>query len=158
MQDISNYKKIKENAENFYKKIGRINCPAFNSETVYFNSEGFNHLIYKKKSERSKNDQITKFKLLSIAKEIIFISTTFQEYDEGLAEITRKRFKKRVKETVAVRYWGLVAIVRNRKVKVIIRQIGNGQKHFFSVIPAWTINHYNNTKIISTAKGNLSFD
>lgn len=158
MQDISNYEKIKENAENFYKKIGRINCPAFNNEAVYFNSEGFNHLIYKKKSERSKNDQITKFKLLPIAKEIILISTTFQEYDEGLAEITRKRFKKRVKETVAVRYWGLVAIIRNRKVKVIIRQVGNGQKHFFSIIPAWTINHYNNTKIISTAKGDLSSD
>lgn len=158
MQDISNHKKIKENANNFYKKIGRINCPAFNNEAVYFNSEGFNHLIYKKKSERSKNDQITKFKLLPIAKEIVYISTTFQEYDEGLAEIIRKRFKKRVKETVAVRYWGLVAIIRSKKVKVIIRQVGHGQKHFFSVIPGWTISHYNNTKIISTAKGDLSSD
>lgn len=158
MQDISNYKKIKENAENFYKKIGCLNCPAFNSERIYFNSEGFNHLIYKKKSERNKTDQITKFKLLPIAKEIILISTTFQEYDEGLVEIIRKRFKKKVRETVIVKYWGLVAIIRNKKVKVIIRQTGNGQKHFFSVIPAWTINHYNNTKIISTAKGDLSSD
>ena len=126
--------------------------------SLFYNSEGFNHLIYKKKSERSKNDQITKFKLLPIAKEIVSISTTFQEYDEGLIEIIRKRFKKRVKETALVKYWGLVAIIRNKKVKVIIRQISNGQKHFFSVIPAWTINHYNNTKIISTAKGDLSTD
>jgi len=158
MHDISNYRKIKENAENFYKKISRLNCPAFNNETVYFNSEGFHHLIYKKKSERSKNDQITKFKLLPIAKEIISISTTFQEYDEGLVEISRKRFKKKVKETVAVRYWGLVAIIRNKKVKVIVRQIGHGQKHFFSVIPAWTISHYKNTKIVSTVKGDLASD
>ncbi len=158
MQDISNYKKIKENAENFYKKIGRINCPALYNETVYFNSEGFNHLVYKKKAERSKNDQVTKFKLLPIAKEIVSISTTFQEYDEGLIEITRKRFKKRVKETALVKYWGLVAIIKNKKVKVIMRQVSNGQKHFFSVIPAWTISHYNNTRIISTAKGDLSAD
>lgn len=158
MQDISNYCKIKENADSFYKKIGRINCPAFNNEAVYFNSEGFNHLIFKKKSERNKNDQITKFKLLPIARDIISISTTFQEYDEGLVEILRKKFKRKVKETCSVRYWGLVAILRNRKVKVIIRQIGYGQKHFFSVIPAWTINHYNDTKIITTAKGDLSSD
>lgn len=35
------------------------------------------------------------------------------------------------------RYWAFEAVVNNRRIKVIIRQIGNGKKHFWSVIPAW---------------------
>ena len=97
MQDISNYQIIRKNAYNFYRKIGRIRCSALNNEFVHFNAEGFNHLIYKRKrSERNKNDQIMKFKLLPKAKHIIEISTTYQEYDESLTEIDRKKFKKKV--------------------------------------------------------------
>gem|GEM_PF-3614112 len=49
-------------------------------------------------------------------------------------------------------------IIRNTRVKVIIRQIGNGQKHFWSVIPAWQKCHYRETKFISNAYGNLEND
>ncbi|MBU2635157.1 hypothetical protein KJ841_01620 [Patescibacteria group bacterium] len=159
MQDISNYQIIRKNAYNFYRKIGRIRCPALNNEFVHFNAEGFNHLIYKRKrSERNKNDQIMKFKLLPKAKHIIEISTTYQEYDESLTEIDRKKFKKKVRETVIVNYWGFIAIIKNYRVKVIIRQIGNGQKHFWSVMPAWAISQYRDIKLISKAKGDLIED
>jgi len=157
MEDISNYQQIKETAEKFYKEIGRLFCPVFN-EPVVFNSEGFNHLIYKKGGERAKDDQITKLKLLPLAQEIVKITATYQEYDEGLIYVQKKRFKKKVNESVKVRYWGLVAIIRNCRVKVIIRQVGNGQKHFYSVIPAWTVHYYNGIKMISNAKGDLSLD
>lgn len=157
MQDISNYHQIKETAENFYKKIGRLFSPIF-KERVAFNSEGFNHLLYKKGGERNKSDQITKFKILPIAKEIVAIATTYQEYDEGIAQVQRKRFKRKINESATVRYWGLVAIIRNCRVKVIIRQVGDGQKHFYSVIPAWSARYYNGIKIISNAKGDLSLD
>ncbi|MDD5738498.1 MAG: hypothetical protein PHY72_01020 [Candidatus Pacebacteria bacterium] len=157
MEDIPNYQQIKETAEKFYKEIGRLFCPVFN-EPVVFNSDGFNHLIYKRGGERSKDDQITKLKLLTIAKEIVGVTTTYQEYDEGLVNIQKKKFKKRVNESVKVKYWGLVAIIKNCRVKVIVRQVGNGQKHFYSVIPAWTIRYYNGIKMISTAKGDLSLD
>jgi hypothetical protein len=159
MQDTSNYEKIREDAQNFYKELRPIRCPALNDELVHFTAEGFNHLVYKgKRRERNKNEQIMKFKLLSKAKTIIEISTTHQEYDESLTEIRKKRFKKAVRETATVHYWGFVAIIRGFRTKVIIRQIGNGQKHFWSVIPAWTTNHYRDIKIISKAKGDLSMD
>jgi len=159
MQDISNYEKIREDTHNFYGQMGAIHCPALNNELVHFTGEGFNHLIYKgKRRERSKNDQITKFKLLPKVKTIVEISTTYQEYDESFTTLRRKRFKKTVEETATVKYWGFVAIIQNFRVKVIIRQIGNGQKQFWSVIPAWRINHYRDIKLVSMAKGNLAED
>ncbi|MFH1656448.1 MAG: hypothetical protein ABH956_01580 [Candidatus Nealsonbacteria bacterium] len=159
MQNISNYEKIKENTYNFYKKIGRIQCPALNNEFVHFTPEGFNHIVYKRKrKERKKEDQIMKFKLIPNAKYIIGLSTTYQEYDESLTEIDKKKFKKRVKETVVVCCWGFIAVIKNYRIKVIIRQVGNGQKHFWSVIPAWTTNQYRGIKLIRKSKGNLNED
>ncbi|MBU1091745.1 hypothetical protein KKA27_02705 [Patescibacteria group bacterium] len=159
MQDISNYDKIREDTHNFYQKIRAVRCPVLNNELVHFNAEGFNHLIYKgKRRERNKNNQITKFKLLPKARTIIEISTTYQEYDESLTTVRKKRFKKIVEETTTVKYWGFVAIIQNFRTKVIVRQIGNGQKHFWSVIPAWMTSHYKNIKFISQAKGNLKED
>ena len=159
MQDISNYDKLREDADNFYKKARTIRCPALNYEPVHFTAEGFNHLLYKSsRRERSKNDQITKFKLLAKAKTIIEISATYQEYDESLTTIWKKKFKKTVEETTTVRYWGFVAIISNFRVKVIVRQIGNGQKHFWSVMPAWRTSYYRDIKLISMAKGNLAED
>ncbi|MFH0857882.1 MAG: hypothetical protein V1848_04000 [Candidatus Magasanikbacteria bacterium] len=159
MQDISNYEKLRESSEFFYKKIGALRCPVLNNEFVHFTAEGFNHLIYKgARRERSKNDQITKFKLLSKAKDILEISTTFQEYDESLTMVRKKKFKKVVEESVTIKYWGFVAIINNFRVKVVVRQIGNGQKHFLSVIPAWKTQYYRDIKIISMAVGVLSED
>ena len=105
MQDVSNYKKIRQDAQNFYQKIGAVHCPAINNELVHFAAEGFNHLVYKgKRCERNRDAQIMKFKLLPKAKALLTIATTYQEYDESLIEIRRERFKKTVQETVPVRY------------------------------------------------------
>lgn len=159
MEDISNYEKIKSDSSKFYQQIGKIHCPAFEQEIV-FNSEGFDHLIHKNDSrEREKGVQIMKFKLLPSAKKLIGLTTTFQEYEEGLREFRIKKFKKTVQETKVVKYWGIIAILDNRKFKVVVRKVGdNGQMHFWSVIPAWVTNQYRDIKLISTMKGNASDD
>jgi len=64
-----------------------------------------------------------------------------------------KRHKKKIRESKAVQYWGIIAIVDARKIKVIIRKIGDGSFHFWSVIPAWTTNKYRDTKFFTTMKG-----
>lgn len=159
MLDVSNYEKIREDARIFYQTVGGIRCPALDHQPVHFTSDGFNHLIYKgSRKERDKRVQIMKFKLLPKATELIRIATTYQEYDESLTTIRRKRFKKNVDEGTTVRYWGFVAIIRDFRIKVIARTMGNGQKHFWSVIPAWTISHYRDIKLISNAKGALVDD
>lgn len=159
MQDISNYEKIRGDANNFYQKIGNVRCPALGDGLVYFTAEGFNHLLYKnKRNARSREHQITKFKLLPKALHLIKTTTTHQEYDESLITIRRKKFKKMQEETVVAKYWGLIAIMDGFRVKVIIRQIGHGQKHFWSVIPAWNTSQYRNIKILLRAKGDLAED
>jgi hypothetical protein len=157
--DISNYDKIKEDARAFYSKANRVYCPALSGE-VSFGAEGFNHLIYKgKRNERDKDVQIMKFKMLPRALDLVGLTTTYQEYEESLQEVDVMRFKKRMRETKVIRYWGFIAIIANRKIKVIVRQMGdNGQKHFWSVIPAWVTSQHRDIKLISTMKGNAHDD
>lgn len=159
MEDISNYEKIKEDSKRFYEQIGKVACPAFSQE-VFFTSEGFNHLVYKNdRRERDKKVQIMKFKLLPLAKKLVGLTTTFQEYEESLREFRVKKFKKTVQETKVIKYWGIIALLENRKFKVVIRKIGdNGQLNFWSVIPAWITNYHRDIKLVSTMKGDPNDD
>jgi len=36
-----------------------------------------------------------------------------------------------------VKLFGFIAILKNRKTKVIVRQVGAGNLHFWSIIPNW---------------------
>ena len=65
---------------------------------------------------------------------------------------------EKIKVIAVVKYWGIVAIIKDFRIKVIIRQIGDGQKQFWSVIPGWTINQYKEIKLINKSKGNLEED
>ncbi|MDD4990098.1 MAG: hypothetical protein PHW31_02200 [Candidatus Pacebacteria bacterium] len=95
---------------------------------------------------------------MSFAKTITQIATTYQEYDETIADIRKKKHKRIINQSVIVKCWGLVAIIRNFRVKVIIRQAGNGQKHFWSVIPAWRKSGYKESKFVSNNFGELEND
>lgn len=158
MEDISNYQKIREDALNYYKGIGSVFSPVLN-EKVYFNAEGFNHIIFKgSHSERDKSSQILRFKLLPLAQKLIKISTTYQEFEETIKEFDGKKNKKRVKISKSVIYWGIIAIIEGRKIKTIIRKAGNGNFCFWSVIPAWTTNKYRDIRFYTTMKGNPEED
>ena len=51
-------------------------------------------------------------------------------------------------------YWAFEAVVDKRRIKVIVRQVGKGKKHFWSVIPAWR----RIRGIVINAKGKLNED
>lgn len=154
MEDLSNYEKLREDSLNFYNSIGTVFCPAFNQKIV-FSAEGFNHIVFKRKrSERERSSQILRFKLLPLAVKLVKLSATYQEFEETLKEFEVKSFKKKIKKSRPVRYWGIIAIIDNRKIKVIIRKIGDeGTMHFWSIVPAWTTNKYRDCKFITTMKG-----
>jgi len=159
MEDLSNYEKLKENANSYYNTIGKIHSPVFN-EQIIFNAEGFNHIVYKtSRTERERPSQILRFKLLPLARKLVKISTTFQEYEETIQKFNVKKYKKRVNISQPVKYWGLIAIIDGRKIKVILRRIGeNGKIHFWSIVPAWTTNKYRDIKFFTTMKGNPKED
>lgn len=159
MEDISNYNKLREDAQKFYTSTRPIQSPALH-EYVHFTAEGFNHIIFKSsRSERERSSQILRFKLLPKATKLIELSTTYQEYEETLKEFEVKSYKKKVRKSKPVKYWGIIAIIDGRKIKVILRKIGdNGQLHFWSIVPAWTTNKYRDMKLFSTMKGNPDED
>jgi hypothetical protein len=159
MEDLSNYDKLREDAQKLYMTTRPVHSPAL-GEYVYFTAEGFNHIIFKgSRTERERPSQISRFKLLPRAIKLIELSTTYQEYEETLKEFEVKSYKKRILKTKPVKYWGIIAITNGRKIKVILRKIGdNGQLHFWSIVPAWVTNKYRDAKFFSTMKGNPEQD
>lgn len=159
MEDLSNYEKLKSDTANFYRSIGKVYSPSLQQD-IYLTSEGFNHIIFtNSRSERERSSQILRFKLISLAVKLIKISTTYQEFEETLREFNVESYKKKTKKTKLVKYWGIIAIIDGRKIKVILRKIGeNGNIHFWSVVPAWVTNRYRDIKLFSTMKGNPEED
>ncbi len=154
MQDLSNYQNLRKSAQDFYNNINSVFSPAL-KEKITFPAEGFNHIVFKTaRTERERSSQILRFKLLPLAKKLIEISNTYQEFEETIGDFVIKKHKKKVKESRSVKYWGIIAIIDNRKIKVIIRKIGdNGSLHFWSIVPAWTTNKYRDVKFFTTMKG-----
>lgn len=157
VEDLSNYAKLREDALVYYSSIDRIYCPAFKGYVV-FPSESFNHIVFKTANrERDRQSQVARFKLLTRAVKLVKESTTHQEYEEILKAFVVERYGKKFVEGKRVQYWGIIAIIDNRKIKVIVRQIGEGNMHFWSIIPAWVTNK-RDRKLPGMMKGNPEED
>lgn len=158
MQDELTYKERREVAEHYYQSLQPILCPALEEEIHFGFSEGFHHIIFKNKATpRTHKDQIMRFGLLRRAVQLISISTTIQEYEELTQSVVKKKNKKKINEYRLIKYWGLIAIIGNRKIKVVLRKIGNGTIQFWSIIPAWVTNSKRDVKFI-TMKGDPETD
>lgn len=139
-------KEIKILAKSFFKENKSVSCPAFPDEEVIFKSKALSHLFYKganKKSSRPFKEVETRIKLLPSAFKVLSVMPMAQE------ESTLVNHEGKV-----CIYWAFEAVVDQRRIKVIIRQVGKGKKHFWSVIPAW---RKIRGKIVN-AKGNLTDD
>jgi len=135
------FKRTREEAEKQYKQIKTVWCPYLQSK-VHFNSEGFEHLLFKSWNRtRSRVDQYVRLRLFPIAVKIIRKSHTLQEYDECRMFVRQKinsRWENRAK---MVRYYVFIAIDKDRNVrlKVIIKEIEGGSKFFYSLYPSWRV-------------------
>lgn len=119
---------LRKKAKKFFLKNKFVKCPAFPKDKVVFNSKGLSHLFYKGSQKiftRGNDETKVRVSLLPRALEVLKVMPLAQE--ESVLEIHGKKIK----------YWSFEAVVDDRRVKVIVRQIGNGKKHFWSVIPAW---------------------
>lgn len=158
MEETSDYERQKATAQDIYAGAKPVLSPAL-GERVSFTAEGFNHIVFKgSRSERERSSQFMRFKLLPRAIRLIGHANTFQEFEEKSREYEVKVREKRRLKTKLVSYWGIIAIFEKRKIKVILRKIGNGKLHFWSIVPAWTTNKHRDIKFVSTMKGDPETD
>lgn len=124
-----------------FRQTKEISCPAFNGEKISFNAKGINRLIYKGSRSRRDAKRInTNIRLLPRAIKLLKLSIFWQEETYY------------IKDNVNYKFWAFEAVVDNRRIKVIVRQVGKGRKHFWSVIPAWRKDRFG---IVNAKRRNL---
>jgi hypothetical protein len=123
---------------------------------VYFliterSSDGFHHLRYSARRERNKKEQILKFTLLPLGLRILEKATTLQEYRKLLSPVGKKSGRDNMTPMKLVQWWGFVAIFVEQeiKVRVVVRRVGNGNLHFWSVMPYSKINKGRKQKLFT---------
>jgi hypothetical protein len=136
----NDFESIKAEAEKLYKTIGEVYCPYF-KEKVVFNSQGLDHLTFKRLDKRRLGqDQYERFKLLHLAPEIIRNSHTLQGYKE-MKRFERIRKNNRTENILmSITHYEFIAIVKRNRVRIIVKQVGNGPRVFLSIIPHWKMN------------------
>jgi len=130
------YQEKREKARNIYDARRIIRSPFFDDDIV-LNSDGFHHLRYSARRERSKEEQVLKFTLLPLGLQILKTATTLQEYRKLLSPVGNKSQRDGAVVMKLVEWWGFVAIFVKQeiKVRVIVRKVGDGNLHFWSIMP-----------------------
>lgn len=137
--DLENFEEVRIKGEDFYKTLDVVRCPYFNGN-VSFNSQGLEHLKFKQQRKaRSQQDQYMRLKLLHLAPVVLQTSTTLQ----GIwttKNFERIRVNSRTDNILkVVTYYEFVAVIEKIRVKVIIKQIDDGNRFFWSIIPYWGV-------------------
>lgn len=138
--DLENFQEVSGKGEKLYKSFSAVYCPYLES-LVYFNAQGLEHLKFKRaRYARPRHDQYMRFKLLYLVPEILRLSKTVQGIGET-NHLERVRIHSRTDIVLrAVTYYEFIAVLRGVRIKVVVKQIENGQKFFWSIIPFWGIN------------------
>jgi hypothetical protein len=121
----ANWKEFVEKAKTEYYKIGSIPCPAFNGELVYFNKQGWNHLIRKGRKFREQAEQEKRIRLIPRAVHIVRHIKYTHDYRTTKSGSSVGHFWEMIDKVI----YELKPII----VHVIIRRKSNGRLHFFSV-------------------------
>lgn len=116
------FKEFIKNAKTEYKKIGHVECPAFRGERVYFTKDGFTHLLRKGSDIRPDKEQLRRLKLLPHAASILRGS----KYAHSQ--------KLNIVDDCPAYFWTFSKTINSIPIRVVVRQLGNGRKHFFSIM------------------------
>ena len=148
MEDIEYFKNRKEKAREIYDSQRDIYCPYFQIP-ISLTSDGFHHLQFSARRERDKREQLLKFSLLPLALKVIKKSGTIQEYRKTMGPVGKKSKRDGSILMKEIQYWGLIAIVGEKKIKfrVVLRQIGDGNIIFWSVMPYSKLKRNQNQKL-----------
>src|SRR3989338_432410 len=124
MQDKENQTFIDE-AKRIYYQVSSTICPAFGGQVVVFNYHGFYHLMFKHGKPRSLSDRMRRMRLFERVIPILKTAQTFSKYYSGPNRNNASSF---------IHSWTFTRFENKKRIRIIIRQIDNGNKHFFSVM------------------------
>lgn len=122
------FKYAKQTAKEFYFQEWASNppkCPAFDGEIVHITREGWEHVVTT--IRRTKMDVLGRLFVLERTKKMLEESTTFQDY------------QKATDQKCKAEYWIFYGIVADVNIKIIVRSIKGGPKHFLSVVKKGSI-------------------
>ncbi len=114
-----------------YDSVVSVYCKILDS-TVYFTSEGFNHLIYESnRKPRNINEQFLKLKCVCYAPRVIEKCKKITETRQS-----KRKIKGKVKEII--QYELIYEVFKDKTIKVIVEKVGTGKHKFHSVMPVRT--------------------
>ena len=150
------FEKVSMDAEEFYVTIDEVHCLYF-GEKIAFNAAGFKHLKFKSdKTARPRSEQYARLKLLALAPQVLLLSKTVQGIWKT-KHFERIRIHSRTDTILkSVSYYEFIAVLENVRVKVIVKQIDEGERFFWSVIPYWKIDSVNSRRVLHS--GNPEHD
>ncbi len=126
---IKNLKEIIAEVKTSYEGIGRVFCPILNSY-IHFNSEGFNHLIYKSnRKKRNVKEQLYKLRLFKLVIPAIKNSKVIEEW----------RFMGETGNPNDIQFYAITHKCGKKPVpiRVIIKRAGDGEFNYHSVMGFW---------------------
>jgi hypothetical protein len=131
------FNQVLHKAQDFYRSIGQIRCPYFR-EVIHFDPEGLEHLRRKSWNRgRSRNDQFMRLKHLWAAPEIVRQSQTVQGVSHSNDRIRQHRHVRWEEVFSPVTYYEFITVLKDRRFKVIVKQLKDGKRIFWSLIPFW---------------------
>ena len=96
-----------------------------------------------------------RFKLVRYVEDLIKSSHTYQDYEDLHKPVEVKIKKRKEWQSKKIEYWGLLAIIRGKRFKVVLKKVGNGHVMFWSVIPKWKTKKFGNVSMRNLSSGDL---
>jgi hypothetical protein len=137
LADQHDLREIMKEAKRAYEVQKYIVCPFF-GQPVALTADGFYHLTHKpNRQPRNINEQKLKLRLLKRGLGVIKAAGTLQEYRKNMEPVGEPNARG-FKEMRLVEHWAFHHIVGEKRrflIRVIVRRVGEGKLHFWSVMP-----------------------
>ncbi len=134
---IRDFHALVKTMRTLYDATPEIRSPFFKSN-VALTSDGFNHLLHKpNRQPRNVAEQRLKLRLVRKALHILKNAGTVQEYRVRVEKVGTAG-RDGLHKTKQVEYWGFHDIVGDEQMilmRVVVRRVGDGKLHFWSVMP-----------------------
>lgn len=149
------FEELRTSFEASYQVLKQVHCPYLDM-AVHFNAMGLEHLKFGRKNHaRPHQEQAIRMQLFYLASQIIQASRTVQGLSQARGFEAIRSNGGTDTRLVQISYTEFVAILDNKRVRVVLKRIEDGPWFYWSVIPFWKINlrnggrkiHYGNPEV-----------